>query len=254
MSRPDTCPLVALFQSRQGESRGSRAHRAGSDYAFYIRATADLGAFMRTWATPERAYTYARDVIKDRVPELEDLIMRSPKYAALYAIHVIKGRWPEAEDVIQRDAQAHEDYLFMLQVNTTTPRRPEGYDSLKTDPRLIFHPSPNPGDRDEATPAVEPPAPAPTPSPVQSTYRSTVVSHAIQFTGTNVIDVLEFCSAHGRFTRPIHVSQEQHGVCVLSFPAKGNNIQVRPTDWLVCDSTLRKVAHDDFLRDFTPSC
>lgn len=252
MSHPDICPLVALFQSRQGESRGSRAHRAGSN-VFHIHATADLGAFMRTWATPERAYAYARDVIKGRVPELEDLIMRSPKYAALYAAFVIKGRWPEAEAVIQRDAQAHEDYLFMLQVNATTPRRPEGYDSLKTDPRLIFHPSPNPGDRDEATPAVEPPASAPTPSPAQGTYRSTVVSRAVQFTGYNFNEVVEFCMRSGKLSGPMEV-YPRNGVPVLVAPGKTAPVLITPTDWIVCDSTLRRVSHDDFLRDFTPSC
>jgi len=51
---------------------------------------------------PERAYYYAKDVIKGRWPEAEKYIVENPKCAYLYALNVIKGRWSEAEKYIMR--------------------------------------------------------------------------------------------------------------------------------------------------------
>ena len=39
-----------------------------------------------------------------RLPELEHIVLTSPRYAYIYAKNVIKGRWIEAEDVIMTDA------------------------------------------------------------------------------------------------------------------------------------------------------
>jgi len=46
---------------------------------------------------PERAYYYARKVIKGRWPEAEPYIMKNSHWAYLYTRDIIKGRWPEAE-------------------------------------------------------------------------------------------------------------------------------------------------------------
>ena len=52
---------------------------------------------------PDRAYYYARDVIKGRWPEAESVIATDPDRAYYYARYVIKGRWPEAEATIMTD-------------------------------------------------------------------------------------------------------------------------------------------------------
>ena len=49
--------------------------------------------------TPEEAYWKAyRD--GKRLPELEHIILVSPRFAYQYAFKIIKGRWIEAEDII----------------------------------------------------------------------------------------------------------------------------------------------------------
>ncbi len=54
---------------------------------------------------PERAYWYARNVIKGRWPEAEPVIMKESKWAYYYAKGVIKGRWPQAEPVIMKESK-----------------------------------------------------------------------------------------------------------------------------------------------------
>ena len=46
----------------------------------------------------EAAYEYARDVIKDRWPEAEETISKSPFATNSYMDRFIKGRWPRAEE------------------------------------------------------------------------------------------------------------------------------------------------------------
>jgi hypothetical protein len=48
-------------------------------------------------------YRYALEVIKDRWPEAEDIIIKDSDSALYYSAEVIKGRWPEAEDIIMKD-------------------------------------------------------------------------------------------------------------------------------------------------------
>ena len=52
---------------------------------------------------PGAAYEYARNVIKDRWPEVEPYIMKNPEAAYMYAREVIEDRWPEAEPYIMKD-------------------------------------------------------------------------------------------------------------------------------------------------------
>ena len=49
---------------------------------------------------PWYAAKYAIDVAKERVPELEPLILKDINGTMEYILDVIKGRWPEAEFVI----------------------------------------------------------------------------------------------------------------------------------------------------------
>ena len=52
---------------------------------------------------PEKAYFYAKDVIRRRWPEAEQTIAKNPWCAVHYASEVIGGRWPEAEPTIATD-------------------------------------------------------------------------------------------------------------------------------------------------------
>ena len=50
--------------------------------------------------TPQKAYLYARDVLKGRWFQAEHLFLSDPRMAYWYARVVIKGRWFEAEHLI----------------------------------------------------------------------------------------------------------------------------------------------------------
>lgn len=56
----------------------------------------------RELTEPEWAYRYAKDVIRGRWPEAEEVIAKEPWSAYRYADLVIKGRWPEAEATIAK--------------------------------------------------------------------------------------------------------------------------------------------------------
>ena len=45
---------------------------------------------------PRYAYSYTKNIIKDRWMEAESHIMKSVEYAYRYARDIIKGRWEEA--------------------------------------------------------------------------------------------------------------------------------------------------------------
>ena len=54
---------------------------------------------------PSQAYWYTRHVIKERWPEAEPVIMKDPLYAYKYARWIIRDRWPEAEPYIKQDGE-----------------------------------------------------------------------------------------------------------------------------------------------------
>ena len=51
------------------------------------------------------AYWYAKNIIKDRWPEAEEIIKNDPKWSYYYARDVIKGRWLDAEEYIKKDPE-----------------------------------------------------------------------------------------------------------------------------------------------------
>ena len=53
---------------------------------------------------------YAREVIKDRWPAAEPIIIKDPWSACTYAKDVIKDRWPEAEPYIVKDPMWASEY------------------------------------------------------------------------------------------------------------------------------------------------
>lgn len=59
---------------------------------------------------PWVAYPYARDILRQRSPEIEKVVMQNPMASARYARDVIKGEWPEAEQLINSDPAATEFY------------------------------------------------------------------------------------------------------------------------------------------------
>jgi len=79
---------------------------------------------------PYYSYDYAREIIKGRWIEGEDTIKTDPYRAYEYACYVIKGRWLEAEDIIKTDAQASYQYAR----DVIKGRWEEAEDIIKTDP------------------------------------------------------------------------------------------------------------------------
>jgi hypothetical protein len=62
------------------------------------------------WYAAQKAYEYARVVLKKRWREGEGKILNNPHYAYMYARHVIQGRWPEAEKIIA--SRSDSGYLY----------------------------------------------------------------------------------------------------------------------------------------------
>ena len=80
--------------------------------------------------TPEEAFRYAHDVIKDRWPEGEEIIKKDPECAYFYALNVIQDRWPEGEEIIKKDPYwAYYYARFVIK-----DRWPEGEEAIKKDP------------------------------------------------------------------------------------------------------------------------
>lgn len=75
-------------------------------YEEKILASEDLG----------RAIVYARGVLGERWPKLEEIILSRDRYPLIYwyARDVIKGRWPEAEPSIKKDPEVLRDYTRMV--------------------------------------------------------------------------------------------------------------------------------------------
>ena len=80
--------------------------------------------------TPENLFVHARDVIEDRWPEAEPIIMESSFYASQYAWLVINGRWPKAEPIIMQDPYSAWSYA----VNVIKGRWPEAEPIIMEDP------------------------------------------------------------------------------------------------------------------------
>jgi len=70
---------------------------------------------------PYYAYLYARDVIKGRWIEAEEIISTDSECAYYYSRAVIKGRWTEAEDIISTNSY----YSFLYSVDVIKGKLPE---------------------------------------------------------------------------------------------------------------------------------
>jgi len=82
--------------------------------------------------TPEQAYFKAAEENK-RIPELEEIILRSPFYTASYAIDVLKGRWPEGEKALLEN----DDMDALLEYAMTLGERwLEAEEIFKTEPHF----------------------------------------------------------------------------------------------------------------------
>ena len=84
--------------------------------------------------SPYSAYEYARDVIKGRWKEAEDIIKTDPRSAYYYAIDVIEGRWKEAEPFIKTDLRC----AFYYAVYVIKGRWIEAEPFIKTDPDWAY--------------------------------------------------------------------------------------------------------------------
>ncbi len=73
----------------------------------------------------ERAYWYARDVLKGPFPEAEPAIMQHSKFAVWYAQDVLKAPWLEAEPLIARDS------IWAAEYSRTVLKTPEDHDRFQ---------------------------------------------------------------------------------------------------------------------------
>ena len=84
--------------------------------------------------SPQKAYYYAKNVIKGRWPEVEPMIASDPEYACYYASDVIQGRFPEGESVIANDPKWAVYYAcYVLQ-----GRWPEVEKLIASDPEWAY--------------------------------------------------------------------------------------------------------------------
>ncbi len=74
------------------------------------------------------AYYYAKEVIKGRWLEAEEIIGKNPSAAYLYAKEIIKGRWPEAEETISTVAGC----AFVYAKEVVKGRWPAGEKTIST--------------------------------------------------------------------------------------------------------------------------
>jgi len=82
-------------------------------------------------ASPYHAYFYAKDVIEDRWPEAEPIIMKDPGAAYGYAKDVIQDRWPEAEPYIMKNPY----YAYLYAKDIIEDRWSEAEPYIKTTER-----------------------------------------------------------------------------------------------------------------------
>jgi hypothetical protein len=68
-----------------------------------LKQLRDWDEFFSHPSAPEWAYWYAHNVLRERWPEAEPVIVQSRYWACKYAMDVIKGRWPEAEPIMIKD-------------------------------------------------------------------------------------------------------------------------------------------------------
>jgi hypothetical protein len=80
------------------------------------------------------AFLYACEIIKDRWPSAEGIIIASPHTSYFYAEYVIKGRWPEAESVIATTAIS----AYWYADRVIKGRWPEGEAAIATDQHFGF--------------------------------------------------------------------------------------------------------------------
>lgn len=73
------------------------------------------------------AYWYARDAIRGRWPEAEEIIKTNPTAAFYYAIKVIDHRWLEAEEIISRDPYVWEEYKDKFDIHESIVNEAEGF-------------------------------------------------------------------------------------------------------------------------------
>jgi len=83
---------------------------------------------------PKAAYYYAKNVIKGRWPEAEDIIRQSFVYGLWYVQYILKERWPEFEPQIAQDTFKAYEYAV-----ATGKRFLEAEPYIMKDPEMAFH-------------------------------------------------------------------------------------------------------------------
>ncbi len=80
--------------------------------------------------SPRTAFNYARDVIKGRWPEAEDIISKDPPHAFLYATYIIGKRWLKGEKAISENSS----WAYLYAHNIIKSRWPKGEKAISRDP------------------------------------------------------------------------------------------------------------------------
>jgi hypothetical protein len=83
---------------------------------------------------PGRAYYYAKDIIKDPFPEGESAIAKDPERSYRYAKYIIKGRWPKGEAAIAKYSR----WATLYAAYVIKDPFPEGESAIATDPGRAY--------------------------------------------------------------------------------------------------------------------
>ena len=125
--RPVVPPLDPHFHDAIERARQAGACQVALDE---LAKMSGLEEFSRHPQAPEWALWYARNVMQDRVRQLEPIIATDPYWACCYARDVVRGRWPEAEPVIAQDPEA----AYRYAVDVIEGRWPQGEAAIAKSP------------------------------------------------------------------------------------------------------------------------
>ena len=91
--------------------------------------------FQKIYTEPPYAYLYCREILKNRWPEIEPIILKDHRSSYLYAEDILKTRWPEAEPTIMKNDRSALLYAYYVIKN----RWPEAEKYIKTNPTSACH-------------------------------------------------------------------------------------------------------------------
>jgi hypothetical protein len=125
----DILPFLSMEQIGLNPRLSYEYARAQQEYEGKNRAPELEPYIMKS---PMYAFYYAKHILRERWPEAEPYLMKDGKFATLYTRDVLHARWPEAEPYIMKDAQYACDYAE----HVIKGRWPEAEPTMKMYPRI----------------------------------------------------------------------------------------------------------------------